>query len=106
VTSGPARAADEPQAQDQVAAELPSAAAILVNRSATPLPKTLGWYSLLVGVLAIVGPLGFLDFLFGFPTWLIATAFVIATKVRRSTLGPSSESADAAGSPARQLVTT
>jgi hypothetical protein len=80
--------------------------AILLNRGATPLPKTLGWYSLLVGVLAIAGPLAFLDFLFGFPIWLIATGFVIATKVRRGTLGPSSESAAAAGSPAQQLVTT
>ena len=41
-----------------------------------PLPKTLGWYSLLVAVLAAAGPDRFLDFLFGFPIWLIATGFV------------------------------
>jgi hypothetical protein len=80
--------------------------AILLKRSATPLPKTLGWYSVLVGVLAIAGPFGFLDFLFGFPIWLIATGFVIATKQRRGTLGPSSDSATSATSPASQLVTT
>ncbi len=80
--------------------------AILLRRGAAPLPKTLGWYSVLVGVLAIAGPLGFLDFLFGFPIWLIATGFVIATKQRRGTLGPSSESAASVGSSASQLVTT
>jgi hypothetical protein len=87
---------------------LTSGLAILLNRGAAPLPKTLGWYSLLVGVLAVAGPLGFLDFLFGFPIWLIATGFVIATKQRRGTLGPSSASgsATAAASPASQLVTT
>ena len=83
--------------------------AILLNRGTAPLPKTLGWYSILVGVLAIAGPLGFLDFLFGFPIWLIATGFVLATKERRGTLGASSASADAgtsAGAGATQLVTT
>jgi hypothetical protein len=79
--------------------------AILLNRGATPLPKTLGWYSILVGVLALAGPLGFLDFLFLFPIWLIATGFVIATKQRRGTLGPSSDS-PAERANAAQLVTT
>jgi hypothetical protein len=62
--------------------------AILLNRTVSPLPKTLGWYSVLVGVLAVAGPIGFLDFLFGFPIWILATGIVIAVKTRRGTLGP------------------
>jgi hypothetical protein len=80
---------------------------ILLNRAVTPLPKTLGWYSLLVGVICAAGPLSFFAFLFGFPIWLIATGFVIATKQRRGTLGSSSsDSAVAAASTDSQLVTT
>ncbi len=78
---------------------------ILLNRGAAPLPKTLGWYSVLVGVLALAGPLAFIDFLFAFPIWLIATGFVIATKARRGTLGSASESARTVTSTA-PLVTT
>jgi len=63
---------------------LATGASILSNRSAEPLPKTLGWWSLLVGVVACLGPLGFFSFLFGFPIWLIATGFVISAKSRRS----------------------
>ena len=62
---------------------LASGAAILLNRSTEPLPRTLGWYSLLVGVVTCLGPLGFFG-LFGFGVWLIATGFVIGTKARRS----------------------
>jgi hypothetical protein len=62
---------------------LATGAAILLNRVA-PLPKTLGWYSLLVGVVACLGPIGFFAFLFGFPIWLIALGFVISTKARRA----------------------
>jgi hypothetical protein len=61
--------------------------AILVDRAAS-LPRTLGWYSLLVGVVACLGPLGGLAFLFGLPIWVIATGFVISTKARRGTLSP------------------
>jgi MFS family permease len=62
---------------------LASGAGILLNRSTEPLPRTLGWYSLLVGVVTCLGPLGFFG-LFGFGIWLIATGFVIGTKARRS----------------------
>ena len=62
---------------------LASGAAILLNRSTEPLHRTLGWYSLLVGVVTCLGPLGFFG-LFGFGVWLIATGFVIGTKARRS----------------------
>lgn len=65
---------------------LASGLSMLLNREGS-MPKLLGWYSILVGVLAVLGPLGFLDFMFGFPIWLIATGFVIATKARRGTLG-------------------
>ena len=37
---------------------LSTGAAILTNR-VTPLPKTLGWWSILVGVVACLGPIGF-----------------------------------------------
>jgi hypothetical protein len=63
---------------------LATGASILLNRSVDPLPKTLGWWSLFVGVVACLGPIGFFAFLFGFPIWLIATGFVIGTKARRS----------------------
>jgi hypothetical protein len=62
---------------------LATGASILLNRSTEPLPRTLGWYSLLVGVVTCLGPLGFFG-LFGFGIWLIATGFVIGTKARRS----------------------
>lgn len=64
---------------------------ILTNRS-RPLPKRLGWYSLLVGVVSCAGPLAFFAFLFGFPIWLIATGFVIGVKARRNTLAPGDSS--------------
>ena len=69
---------------------LASGAAILLTRSTEPLPRTLGWYSLLVGVVTCLGPLGFFG-LFGFGIWLIATGFVIGTKARRSAKAPSPE---------------
>jgi hypothetical protein len=61
--------------------------AILLNRGVAPLPKRLGWYSLLVAVVGSAGPLSFLAFLFGFPVWILATGIVIAVKERRGTLG-------------------
>jgi len=79
--------------------------AILLNRAVTPLPRTLGWYSVLVGVICAAGPLSLLAFLFGAPIWLIATGFVIATKQWRGTLGSSSSDAMVAGaSTASQLA--
>jgi hypothetical protein len=63
--------------------------AILLNRGAGALPKRLGWYSILVGVVGSAGPLSFFAFLFGFPAWLLATGIVIAVKQSRGTLGPS-----------------
>ncbi len=71
---------------------LATGASILLNRSANPLPKTLGWWSLLVGVVSCLGPIAFFSFLFGLPIWFIATGFVIGTKARRATNGLSSES--------------
>jgi hypothetical protein len=60
---------------------------ILLNRGAKPLPKLLGWYSLLVAVVGAAGPLAFFTFLFGFPIWILATGIVIAVKQSRGTLG-------------------
>lgn len=67
---------------------LSAGASIVLNRSAVPLPKTLGWYSLLVGVVACLGPIGFFAFLFGFPIWLIATGFVITVKAQKAAKAP------------------
>jgi hypothetical protein len=81
--------------------------AILIGRSASSLPKALGWYSVVVAVVATLGPLSGFAFVLGFPIWLIATGFVVATKQRRGTLGSSSS--DAATVPSStdpQLVTT
>ena len=61
--------------------------AILLNRGAAPLPKRLGWYSLLVAVVGIAGPFALFSFLFGFPIWVLATGIVIAVKDSRGTLG-------------------
>lgn len=61
--------------------------AILLNRGEHPLPKRLGWYSILVAVVGSAGPFSFFAFLFGFPVWIVATGIVIAVKQRRGTLG-------------------
>ncbi len=61
--------------------------AILLNRGVAPLPKALGWYSILVAVVGMAGPVSLLAFLFGFPIWILATGIVIAVKSRRGTLG-------------------
>ncbi len=66
--------------------------AILLNREGTPLPKLLGWWSILVAVVGAAGPVSFFALLFGLPIWLIATGIVIAVKQRRGTLGGDSGS--------------
>jgi hypothetical protein len=66
---------------------LSSGLAILLNRGISPLPKLLGWYSILVAVVGMAGPLSFFAFLFGLPIWLVATGIVIAVKQSRGTLG-------------------
>jgi len=63
--------------------------AILLNRDVAPLPRLLGWYSILVAIVGSAGPLSFLAFLFGLPIWLVATGFVITVKSGRGTLGPA-----------------
>ncbi len=68
---------------------------ILANRTA-PLPRTLGWYSIVVAIVSCAGPLSGLAFLFGLPIWVIATGFVITVKARRGTLGPAEGSLDRA----------
>ncbi len=73
-------------------------AILLGRRGAAPLPKLLGWYSILVGVVGAAGPLSFLALLFGFPVWLLATGIVIAVKQSRGTLGGDSGGAAAVSS--------
>jgi hypothetical protein len=76
---------------------LATGASILLNRSTESLPKALGWWSLLVGVVACLGPIGFFAFLFGFPIWLIATGFVIGTRARRAGNGLPAEGGNESG---------
>ena len=83
--------------------------AILLGRSPASLPKNFpAWYSIVVAVVATLGPLAAFAFAFGFPIWLIATGFVVATKQRRGTLASSSSdvATAASSSSASQLVTT
>jgi hypothetical protein len=63
--------------------------AILINREVAPLPKLLGWYSILVALVGSAGPLSLLALLFGLPIWILATGIVIAVKSKRGTLGPA-----------------
>ena len=78
---------------------------ILLNRGGkAPLPKLLGWYSILVAVVGAAGPLSFFALLFGFPIWLIATGIVIAVKHSRGTLGGDSGGADSVSPPVRETV--
>jgi hypothetical protein len=77
--------------------------AILLNRAVAPLPKLLGWYSILVGVVGAAGPLSFFA-LCGFPIWVIATGIVIAVKQSRGTLGGDSGGAASVSAPAKEAV--
>ena len=73
--------------------------AILLNRGVAPLPKLLGWYSILVAVVGAAGPLSFFAILFGLPVWILATGIVIAVKQRRGTLGGDPSGAAAVTAP-------
>jgi len=77
--------------------------AILLNRGVAPLPRLLGWYSILVAVVGAAGPVSFFALLFGLPIWLIATGIVIAVKQSRGTLGGDGAAA-AVGSATAQPV--
>jgi hypothetical protein len=68
-----------------------SGLAILTNRDRLKLPRTLGWYSLLVAVVCCLGPISGVALVLGLPIWVIATGFVISTKTRRGTLVPSGD---------------
>ena len=85
---------------------LSSGLAILLNRGVNPLPKLLGWYSILVAVVGMAGPLSFFAFLFGLPIWLIATGIVIAVKQSRGTLGGDAGVVAAMSAPLPQPVVT
>jgi hypothetical protein len=80
--------------------------AILLNREVAPLPKRLGWYSILVALVGSAGPLSMLGFLFGLPIWIIATGIVIAVKSNRGTLGPAADGSAVPASFARPDPTT
>lgn len=77
--------------------------AILLNRAIAPLPKLLGWFSILVGVVGAAGPLSFFGLL-GFPVWVIATGIVIAVKQKRGTLGGDPAGGASVSAPAPEAV--
>lgn len=87
---------------------LSSGLAMLLNREIAPMPKRLGWYSILVGVVGVAGPLSFFAFLFGFPIWIIATGIVIAVKHSKGTLGgdpgPGAGAAVVSSAPAQPVA--
>ena len=78
---------------------------ILLNRGATPLPKTLGWYSVAGGRPGGGGPARLYRLPVRLPDLALGHGVVIATKARRGTLGVSvgAVCASAATAP---LVTT
>ncbi len=79
--------------------------AILLNRGgAAPLPKLLGWYSILVALVGAAGGLSFLALLFGLPIWLLATGIVIAVRQSRGTLGGDTGGGAATTAAAAQSV--
>ena len=78
--------------------------AILLNRDAAPLPKLLGWYSILVAVVGAAGPVSFFAILFGLPIWLLATGIVIAVKQSRGTLGGDTGGAAVLSAPAQPVA--
>jgi hypothetical protein len=79
--------------------------AILLNRGAAPLPKLLGWYSILVAVVGAAGPVSFFAILFGLPIWVLATGIVISRKESRGTLGGDDGGGAVIGSaPAQSVV--
>jgi hypothetical protein len=85
---------------------LSSGLAILLNRGIDRLPKLLGWYSILVALVGMAGPLSFLALLFGLPIWLLATGIVIAVKQSRGTLGGDPKVAAPVSAPQVQPVVT
>ena len=46
------------------------------------LPKWWAWLGTLVGVVALVGPIGWAALTFGFPVWLLGTTVLLARKPR------------------------
>jgi hypothetical protein len=77
---------------------------ILLNRGGAPLPRSLGWYSVLVAAVGAAGPLSFAALLFGLPIWLVATGIVIAVKQSRGSLGREPDGAPSAGATTAQPV--
>ncbi len=78
--------------------------AILLNRDPAPLPKLLGWYSILVAVVGAAGPVSFFAILFGLPIWILATGIVIAVKQSRGTLGGDTGGAAVLSAPAESVA--
>jgi hypothetical protein len=52
------------------------ATALLVLRTGA-LPRWLGWVSLVLGLLLLIGPIGWLGLIFGFPIWVLVVSFLL-----------------------------
>lgn len=55
--------------------------AVLAYRTAA-LPRLWGTLGAVVGIVALVGPIGWAALMFGFPVWLLGTTFLLARKPR------------------------
>lgn len=55
------------------------ASAILTLRHAA-LPKWLGWFSLLIGIVLLIGPIGWAALIFAFPIWVLIVSVLLYTR--------------------------
>lgn len=61
------------------------AAAIVALRTGA-LPKWLGWLSVLIGVVLLIGPIGWAALVFAFPLWTLITSWVLWKPARAGQL--------------------
>jgi hypothetical protein len=58
------------------------ASAVLALRHAA-LPKWLGWVSILIGVVLLIGPIGWAAFIFATPIWTLIVSILLYTRAER-----------------------
>ena len=71
------------------------ASGILALRHAA-LPRWLGWVSVLIGVVLLIGPIGWAAFIFATPIWTLIVSLLLYTRSAR----PATVAQPAAGTPA------
>ncbi len=75
-----------------VAAEL-SAILLMLGAGAVALrtglfPKAWAWFSFLLAVVLLIGPIGWAGLIFGLPIWVLGTTFFLVRRDRMATTGP------------------